>query len=85
MPATSKEQKTMFCIALSIKQGKTDMNIGIPPKETVNVSVTADPITVAALQDVRADLDAVQKELARTRLGNELYVYGGEVDGDEEG
>ena len=23
MPATSKKQRTMFCIALSIKQGKT--------------------------------------------------------------
>jgi len=23
MPATSKEQRTLFCIALSIKQGKT--------------------------------------------------------------
>jgi len=26
MPATSKEQKTLFCIALSIKRGKTPAN-----------------------------------------------------------
>jgi hypothetical protein len=45
MPATSKKQRTLFCIALSIKEGKT------PKSYSAEAAKMADTMSVKQLTD----------------------------------